>query len=314
MGFATRLVSVLVLLAAWQLAASAAGSRLLPAPLAILDFIVGESATGDLWRNVGITLARVGISFLLAMTLGVLLGIALGRWRRLNLVLDTPLLILLNTPALVITVLAYIWVGLNEAAAIVAVVLNKLPNVAVILREGARGLDPQLEEMARTYRFDRRTWIAHVLVPQLQPFVVAAARSGLSLAWKIVLVIELLGRPERRRLRHQLLLRPEPERGGDRRLQHRLHERDDRHRHPHPAAARSPCPTLALRDGSAASRGAALRVEIARKVYGAGGPEPVEAVRDLAFSIGGRDRLPDRPVGGGQDHDPAHPARPRPGL
>lgn len=195
MGLATRLVSVLVLLAGWQVAASAAGSRLLPAPLTILDFLARESARGDLWWNVGITLSRVGISFLLAMTLGVLLGVALGRSRRLNLVLDTPLLILLNTPALVITVLAYIWVGLNEAAAIVAVVLNKLPNVAVILREGARGLDPQLEEMARSYRFDRRTWIAHVLVPQLQPFAVAAARSGLSLAWKIVLVIELLGRP-----------------------------------------------------------------------------------------------------------------------
>ena len=195
MGTATRLVSVLVLLAGWQAAAVAAGSRLLPAPLAILSFIQSESASGDLWSNVGITLARVGISFVLAMVLGVLLGIALGRSRRLNLVLDTPLLILLNTPALVITVLAYIWVGLNEGAAVLAVVLNKLPNVAVILREGAGGLDPQLEELARTYRFDRRTWIAHVLVPQLQPFVVAAARSGLSLAWKIVLVIELLGRP-----------------------------------------------------------------------------------------------------------------------
>ncbi len=195
MGSVTRLVSVLVLLAGWQAAAVAAGSRLLPAPLAILDFIRSEAASGDLLWNVGITLARVGVSFVLAMVLGVLLGIALGRSRRLNLVLDTPLLVLLNTPALVITVLAYIWVGLNEGAAVLAVVLNKLPNVAVILREGARGLDPQLEEMARTYRFDRRTWIAHVLVPQLQPFVVAAARSGLSLAWKIVLVIELLGRP-----------------------------------------------------------------------------------------------------------------------
>jgi len=85
---------------------------------------------------------------------------------------------------------------LTESAAILAVVLNKLPNVAVILREGARELDAGLEEMARTYRFDRRTWIRHVLVPQLQPYVVAAARSGLSLAWKIVLVIELLGRPD----------------------------------------------------------------------------------------------------------------------
>ena len=95
-----------------------------------------------------------------------------------------------------ITVLAYVWVGLNEAAAILAVVLNKLPNVAVILREGARGLDPRPGgDGARPTASTGATWIAHVLVPQLQPFAVAAARSGLSLAWKIVLVVELLGRP-----------------------------------------------------------------------------------------------------------------------
>ena len=195
MGLLTRLASMLVLLGAWHITAQAAGSRMLPAPASVAAFIARESARGDLWSNVGITLARVGVSFVLAMVLGVLLGVVLGRFRSANLVLDTPLLALLNTPALVITVLAYIWVGLNESAAILAVVLNKLPNVAVIVREGARGLDPGLDEMARTYRFDRRSWIAHVLVPQLQPYVVAAARSGLSLAWKIVLVIELLGRP-----------------------------------------------------------------------------------------------------------------------
>ncbi len=43
--------------------------------------------------------------------------------------------------------LAYVWVGLTETAAILAVVLNKLPNVAVIVREGARNLDPGLDEM-----------------------------------------------------------------------------------------------------------------------------------------------------------------------
>ncbi len=196
MTLLARLVSVLVLLGAWQAAAAQAGSRLLPAPLAVAEFIAQEAARGDLFHNVGVTLLRVAISFALAMGLGVLLGVALGRIRVLDAVLDTPLLALLNTPALVITVLAYIWVGLTESAAILAVVLNKLPNVAVILREGARELDAGLEEIARTYRFDRRTWIRHVLVPQLQPYVVAAARAGLSLAWKIVLVIELLGRPD----------------------------------------------------------------------------------------------------------------------
>lgn len=195
MALLARLLSLAVLLALWQAVSVYADVRTLPAPSAVLAFIGREAESGSLLYNVGVTLARVAVSFVIAMSLGVLLGIALGRSRLADRLLDTPLLVVLNTPALVITVLAYVWLGLTETAAIVAVALNKLPNVAVIMREGARGLDPGLEEMATTYRFDRRTWIAHVLLPQLQPFMVAAARSGISLAWKIVLVVELLGRP-----------------------------------------------------------------------------------------------------------------------
>ena len=195
MALLARLASLAVLLALWQAVSVFADLRTLPPPSAVAAFALREAQRGDLFLNIGVTLARVAVSFVIAMSLGVLLGIALGRSRVADRLLDTPLLIVLNTPALVITVLAYVWLGLSETAAIVAVALNKLPNVAVIMREGARGLDPGLEEMAQTYRFDRRTWIADVLVPQLQPFVVAAARSGISLAWKIVLVVELLGRP-----------------------------------------------------------------------------------------------------------------------
>ncbi|WP_438345144.1 ABC transporter permease [Methylorubrum populi] len=195
MALLARLFSLAVLLALWQGVSVYADTRTLPAPSAVLAFILREAQSGSLVFNIGVTLGRVAVSFVIAMSLGVLLGIALGRSRLADRLLDTPLLVVLNTPALVITVLAYVWLGLTETAAIVAVALNKLPNVAVIMREGARGLDPGLEEMAKTYRFDRRTWIAHVLLPQLQPFMVAAARSGISLAWKIVLVVELLGRP-----------------------------------------------------------------------------------------------------------------------
>ena len=195
MALAARLVSLAVLVALWQLAATIADTRTLPSPSAVAAFVVREIESGGMLLNVGVTLARVAVSFVIAMSLGVALGVLLGRSKLADRALDTPLLVILNTPALVITVLAYVWLGLTETAAIVAVALNKLPNVAVIMREGARGLDPGLEEMARTYRMDRRTWAAHVLIPQLQPFAVAAARSGISLAWKIVLVVELIGRP-----------------------------------------------------------------------------------------------------------------------
>ena len=34
-----------------------------------------------------------------------------------------------------------------------------------------------------------------ILLPQLQPYLAASSRSGIALIWKIVLVVELLGRP-----------------------------------------------------------------------------------------------------------------------
>ena len=191
-----RLASLAVLLLIWQVASVLANSTALPPPADVFSFILSETASGELPMHLWATLRRVIIAFSLAMVFGVGLGIVLGRLPVVDRLADSWLLVLLNTPALIITVLCYVWLGLTEIAAIAAVTLNKAPNVAVIMREGARSIDPQLEEMRRAFRFDRRTWLRHVLLPQLEPYAVAAARSGLALVWKIVLVVELLGRPD----------------------------------------------------------------------------------------------------------------------
>ena len=139
-------------------------------------------------------LGRVVAAFALSLVLGSGLGIAMGRSRRLDLWLDNAVTVLLNLPALVLIVLLYVWFGLNEVSAIVAVALNKLPNTVVTMREGARALDPALAEMAHSFRMSRWRTMRHVILPQLTPYFFAAARSGLALIWKIVLVVELLGR------------------------------------------------------------------------------------------------------------------------
>ena len=90
--------------------------------------------------------------------------------------------------------LAYVWLGLTDVAAVLAVALNKFPNTMVTIREGARALDPGLEEMATVFAMPWRTRIQHVVLPQLAPYIAAATRAGLSLVWKIVLVVELMGR------------------------------------------------------------------------------------------------------------------------
>jgi NitT/TauT family transport system permease protein len=155
---------------------------------------VEEARAGDLQYHLAVTLWRVAVAFVLAMTTGTAIGLLLGRNRLVNQVFDPWVVLFLNIPALVIIVLAYIWFGLNDAAAIGAVALNKIPNVIVTMREGARSLDPDYREVAEVYRFSSWSRFCDVVLPQLQPFVAAASRSGIALIWKIVLVVELLGR------------------------------------------------------------------------------------------------------------------------
>jgi NitT/TauT family transport system permease protein len=190
-----RIVSLALLIALWFAGSQLAGPRMLPDPQAVATMLVDEARSGALAFNLGATLARVAIAFALAMLLGSLIGLMMGRFRIADRFGDPWLVVLLNLPALVIIVLAYVWAGLTETAAILAVALNKLPIAAVTVREGARALDRGLDDMAQVFHMGVWTRMRHVVLPQLAPYLAAAARSGLSLVWKIVLIVELLGRP-----------------------------------------------------------------------------------------------------------------------
>lgn len=187
-------LSLAALLGLWWALADVAASRVVPTPAAVLAAGLRDIRTGELPFHLAMTLMRVAGAFVIAMALGSAVGIALGLSRRADRFFDPWLILFLNVPALVVIVLAYLWIGLNETAAVGAIALNKIPTVAVTMREGARALDRSLTEMGEVYRFGPWTMLRHVVLPQLQPYFAAASRSGLSLIWKIALVVELLGR------------------------------------------------------------------------------------------------------------------------
>ncbi|RDW12394.1 ABC transporter permease [Paracoccus thiocyanatus] len=194
-GLVPGVLSILALLLIWTLASQLTDRpQTLPAPWHVAARIGRLAATGELWLNAGMTLFRVAASFALAMAAGVALGLWMGRSRAADHWLNPATIILLNVPALVVIVLCYIWIGLNETAAILAVALNKIPVVTVMVREGTRALRPDLDDMARAFRMPPLRRLRHVVLPQLAPHLASAARAGISLIWKIVLVVEFLGR------------------------------------------------------------------------------------------------------------------------
>ena len=189
-----RAASFVSLILLWQVGSHFLGPRKLPSP-ATVAYVLGTAITeGNLLFHLGVTLLRVAVSFVVAMTIGTTVGIAMGRLPRVDRFFDSWLIVLLTFPALVAAVLCYLWFGFGEVAAVAAVAINKIPNVAVTMREGARALNRDLLDMATAFRFSRFKTLRHIVVPALAPFFIAAARSGLALIWKIVLVVELLGR------------------------------------------------------------------------------------------------------------------------
>lgn len=189
-----RFGSLLAFFVLWQAVAIIADSTLLPTPVAVLHVFWLYTASGELPYHLGVTLLRVAASFVLAMLIGTAIGIVMGRHRRADLALDGLLVLGLNIPALVTIILCYIWFGLTEVAAITAVVVNKIPTVVVMVREGARAVDQRLLAVGQAYRLPRIRVLTRIYLPQLYPYLMGAARAGLSLIWKIVLVVELLGR------------------------------------------------------------------------------------------------------------------------
>ena len=189
-----RVISFVLLLLIWGISAFFAQSRVLPDPWAVAIVFYDHLINGSLLFDLGITLWRVIAAFVLAMVIGTVIGILMGLRKRLDILLDGWLILFLNIPALVTIILCYVWFGLTEVAAITAVSLNKIPNVVVTLREGTRAVDRDLLQVAQVFRVSHRKMFFKFFLPQLYPYIMIAARSGIALIWKIVLVVELLGR------------------------------------------------------------------------------------------------------------------------
>jgi NitT/TauT family transport system permease protein len=102
-------------------------------------------------------------------------------------------MVALTVPGLCYAIVAFLWIGLNELAAVAAIALTSFPSITLTIWEGVKGIDNRLIDMARAFGAPppKRLW--RVAIPQLLPYIMAAARYGLGIIWKITVLVELLG-------------------------------------------------------------------------------------------------------------------------
>ena len=186
--------SLVALVVVWGVSSQLLQTDVFPGPLVVFESLSREASSGELWVHLNATFGRVLAAFGLAWISGVFIGVLLGRSDLLDRWFWPWVNIFLNMPALVVIVICYLGLGMTELAAILAVVINKAPLIAVNVRDGVRQFESRYEEFAQVYELSWVQKLRFVWIPQLEPFLFTALRTGLSLTWKIILVVELLGR------------------------------------------------------------------------------------------------------------------------
>jgi NitT/TauT family transport system permease protein len=189
--------SALLFVAAWGVAAlvarGAGAANILPSPVTVAVTVLELARDGEIQRNLFITLWRVFAGFVIAEIIGIIIGTAMGLNARLEMLADGWIMILLTIPSLAYCIFALLAFGLSETAMIVAIAATTLPYVVVNIWSGVKAVDAGLLDMARAFRVNRWNTLRKVVLPQITPYIFSSSRYGIGIAWKIAVVVELMG-------------------------------------------------------------------------------------------------------------------------
>jgi NitT/TauT family transport system permease protein len=169
--------------------------EIFPGPIETAQVLWGEIVGGRVELDLAMTMLRVVGGLLLSLIIGIPVGILMGLNRRAEAVLDVWAMVGLTVPSLCYAIVAFMWFGLNETAAIIAIGITAAPAIAINIWEGVKNIDTKLIAMARVFEASRPVILRRVLVPQIVPYIMASARFGLGIIWKITVLVELIGRP-----------------------------------------------------------------------------------------------------------------------
>ncbi|MHB0876143.1 MAG: ABC transporter permease [Anaerolineae bacterium] len=181
--------AVLGLAFVWHIAAVLVGSPILPTPLRVLAALVRE-APGTLGRHFAASAWRVVVSTLLAVALGVPLGLALGQSQPLNRIVSPLVYVLYPIPKIVFLPLVLLFLGIGNASKVFIITLILFFQVLVVTRDAAAGLRPELIYSVRSLGAGRLALFRFVYLPATLPAVLTALRVSVGTAVAVLFFAE----------------------------------------------------------------------------------------------------------------------------
>ncbi|MBE9182939.1 aliphatic sulfonate ABC transporter permease SsuC [Oculatella sp. LEGE 06141] len=182
------------LLVIWQLLAQFGfiTTRILPAPTQIVEAAIRLSISGEMFRNVSISLWRAMLGFIIGGSIGLGLGVLNGASPTAERLLDSSIQMIRNVPHLSLIPLVILWFGIGDEARIFLVVLGVFFPIYINTFHGIRSIDPHLVEMGKVYGLRSRDLFWQIILPGALPNILVGLRYALGLMWLTLIVAETI--------------------------------------------------------------------------------------------------------------------------
>jgi NitT/TauT family transport system permease protein len=186
------IASIFLFIAVWDIGNQIYGDMILPSPLETFKTLMALFQDSSFLESLLITLNRAMVGFGISLVVGTILGLLAGFFVTASMVSRPIVTILMGMPPIAWIVLAMIWFGMRDATVEFTVIVASMPIVFVGALQGTRTLEDKFEEMADIFKVPLMMEFFDIYLPHIFSYVFPAWVSGLGMAWKIVVMAELL--------------------------------------------------------------------------------------------------------------------------
>lgn len=172
---------VVAFLAFWQWAGTSgfANPLFVSSPSRIIAALIGLSATGELGKDVAVSGEEFVYGFVLAIVVGIPLGILMGWYKPLEALLDPLVNFFYSTPRIALLPVMTIWLGIGMNSKIAIVFLGAVFAILINTIAGVQNLDHALLRAARSFGANDMQIFRTIALPGTVPFLLTGIRLGL---------------------------------------------------------------------------------------------------------------------------------------
>lgn len=183
-----------VILIIWNLLCSLNvwSSYVLPSPMQVWNTFIDMAKSGELYKNISISLQRVLIGFSISFILAFFLGILASLYPKYTPYYNHIVEFMRNVPPMSLIPLLILWFGIGEVPKIIIIVLTSFFPIFLNTKSGILSCDSKLLEVGDSLGFSKAQKFFKILLPSAMPSILVGMRIGLGYSWRAIIGAEMI--------------------------------------------------------------------------------------------------------------------------